>query len=180
MTYDYNILEDTIGETLKGLDSVREELKKLDSINILLLQMQQMVKGKKSEEKCRTLLYKNGLILQQPDIYAKRKDGNSYLIVEVKQRSTIWEHRKNGFRGFGIPRNQVQLRSEVFKNTGQRTLIMIDLEQDGQTYYQFLDVLLKGEIEEMRSQETTMFHIGGFKIWEIEPLDDNEPFVIQY
>jgi hypothetical protein len=93
-----------------------------------------------AEQKARIILKNLGFEIQQLD-WIGRKNKN-WIIFEIKEKELF---NPPPFLGTGLNKKQLYLRNQLFKDLGLRTILLVFEKGTQNIYWQYLDILEKGE-----------------------------------
>lgn len=96
----------------------------------------------------------------QPD--AISLEANGYVLNEVKHQEPF---KKPPFDGHGLPRWQINARMKFYKATKIRCRLVIKEKPSNKIYWQWLDVLEKGEFFDTKgAKPRRIYNINLFKL----------------
>lgn len=121
--------------------------------------------GRKAEALARELLNNAGYAnMFQPDWIVPSKT-NGYVMLEVKKQARF---EPPPFEGHGLPYWQVKARIEFQLTTGVRAALLIIEKETSAVFWQYLDVLEKGEHYDTKgSSPRRVYPLDSFLLWPI-------------
>jgi hypothetical protein len=103
-----------------------------------------------AETRTLELLRKSGFhYIQQLDNIAKNEDGN-WLIFEIKERELFTPGTNFPHFGTGLDHSQLYLRTQLLKEKGLRTYLLVFVKETDDVYGAFLDDLEQGDYYDTR------------------------------
>ena len=110
-----------------------------------------------SEQKAWSLLKKWGFEIQQLDWIGRKN--NNWTIFEIKERELF---QPPPFLGTGLDKRQLYLRTELLNDKGLRTILLVYEKGTDKVYWQYIDVLEKGEYFDTK-KKIRIYPIDNFK-----------------
>lgn len=98
-----------------------------------------------------------------PDVTCDDWSGTP-IIVEFKHKALFTAGRNYPHDAIGMNLTQFTLRWNFFQKTGARTLL-VNETPNGDVYYEFLDVLMKGDYWDSPGQ-IRLFPVKNFHVWK--------------
>lgn len=118
-----------------------------------------------TEEEARIVLKKIGFEVQQLD-WVGKKNGK-WVVFEVKERELF---NPPPFWGTGLDKRQLYLREQLLKGLNLRTILLVFEKGTSNIFWQYLDVLEKGEYFDTKNN-IRIYPISNFHKIEREKIN---------